>query len=297
MAAGGGSIDGSDIRQLVAAGVTMLQRCAPLVRALAGGRGALLLARSSDHLVAMAACEGHGAVLLDPEWSAERVREAIEISGARVVFTRASHVPMLPAGVALVSLDELPGHVLFSHGSVQRRIDVGSHFGLTIEGEESEGSDEDAVIELTTGANGVTEPRRYTHRSLLAAARAVVLDAGLGEADVVSSLVPLHEAAGLTGGLIAPALAGARILSVERSRVRDAARAIEASGGTVLIADARGIEEMARALVSDDTTWANGPLRTAVAVGPPLDAATAELWQRATGAALLHVAPPQAHSL
>jgi hypothetical protein len=40
-AAGGGSIDGLDATRLVAAGFTLLQRSAPLVRALAGKRAGI----------------------------------------------------------------------------------------------------------------------------------------------------------------------------------------------------------------------------------------------------------------
>ena len=68
LAAGGGRIGAAagdilDAQQLVAAGLTLLQRSAPLVRALSGKRSAILLPTSPQFLTALAASEGRGAVL------------------------------------------------------------------------------------------------------------------------------------------------------------------------------------------------------------------------------------------
>ena len=59
-AAGGGFIDGLPATQLVAAGFTLLQRSARLVRALRGKRAALLLNNGPQFLTALAASDGHG---------------------------------------------------------------------------------------------------------------------------------------------------------------------------------------------------------------------------------------------
>ena len=71
LAAGGGRIgavggDAFEAGQLVAAGLTLLQRSAPLVRALSGKRSAILLPTSPHYLTALAASEGRGAVLVNP---------------------------------------------------------------------------------------------------------------------------------------------------------------------------------------------------------------------------------------
>ncbi|HEU4586773.1 MAG TPA: hypothetical protein VFR95_13550 [Gemmatimonadaceae bacterium] len=211
-AARGGAIDGIDSRQLVAAGVTMLQRCAPLVRELAGARGAVLLENSPAYLVALAACEGHGAVLLDPRGTAEDIARTLDEMRGRVVFTVERYEGSLGDGVARVLLDELPGHVVFVHGDERRRVDVGSHFGLEIEGEEeSGGSDEEAVVARETAGAPF---QSYTHRELLEAARGMVSAAGIEEGNEVSAPVPFHEARGLAYGLLAPLLAGARVVTL-----------------------------------------------------------------------------------
>lgn len=189
----------------------MLQRCAPLVRELGSGRGAVLLPNSAAYLVALAACEGRGAVLLDPRGSAEEIARALEETQARVVFTVESCAGVLGEGVPRVLLDELPGHVAFVHGPQRRRVDVGSHFGLEIEGEEeSDGSDEEAIVAREGAAQFFGS---FTHRELLEAAREVVSAAGFEAEDEVPALVSFHDARGLTSGLIAPLLAGARVVT------------------------------------------------------------------------------------
>jgi acyl-CoA synthetase (AMP-forming)/AMP-acid ligase II len=197
----------------------MLQRCAPLVRELARGRGAVLLDNSAAYLVALAACEGRGALLLDPRCGTKDIARALDESDGRVVFTVERYAAAVREGAAIVLLDELPGHVVFVHGNERRRLDVGSHFGLSIEGdEESEGSDEEAIVARDTAGGAF---RSFTHRELLEAARGVVNAAALGQGDEVPALLPFHEAHGLTAGLIAPLLAGARV--VTRSSSGDAA--------------------------------------------------------------------------
>ena len=94
-------------------------------------------------------------------------------------------------------------------------MDVGSHFGLEIEGEEeSDGSEEEAIVARELAG----EPfRSFTHRELLEVARGVASAAGLAEGDEVLALHPFHEARGLASGLLAPLLAGARVVTRPRS--------------------------------------------------------------------------------
>jgi acyl-CoA synthetase (AMP-forming)/AMP-acid ligase II len=103
LAAGGGRLraSGSDAteyetQQLVASGLTLLQRSAPLVRALSGRRSAILLPTSPAYVMALAASEGRGAVLINP--LASRVEAAYQITDANVgaVFTTTELVGRLP---------------------------------------------------------------------------------------------------------------------------------------------------------------------------------------------------------
>jgi hypothetical protein len=82
IAAGGGRVDGFEAQQLVAAGLVLLQRSAPLVRALSGRRSAILLPTSQAFVTALAASEGPGAVFINP--LASRVEAAYRIADANV---------------------------------------------------------------------------------------------------------------------------------------------------------------------------------------------------------------------
>ncbi|MBW7935238.1 MAG: hypothetical protein H3C62_16850, partial [Gemmatimonadaceae bacterium] len=96
LAAGGGAVDALPAARLVAAGFTLLQRSAPLVRALAGKRGALLLPPSPAVLTALAACDGHGAVLLPAQGDREHLTALFDAAGVGAVFTtraRSAHLP------------------------------------------------------------------------------------------------------------------------------------------------------------------------------------------------------------
>jgi acyl-CoA synthetase (AMP-forming)/AMP-acid ligase II len=218
-AARGGAIDGIEARQLVAAGVTMLQRCAPLVREMGAGSGAVLLPNSAHYLAALAACEGRAAILLDPEGGRDDVAAALAANDGRVVFTLERYGGIVRGEFARVLLDELPGHVAYEHDGRRRRIDVGSHFGLSIEGEEeSEGSEEAAVVAREREGEAF---RSFKHRELLAAARAVASARSFGEGDVVAARLPFHEARGLTEALLAPLLAGARVVTRDESSSGD----------------------------------------------------------------------------
>src|SRR3954466_3523378 len=99
MAAGGGRIGALgatpvyEAQQLVAAGLTLLQRSAPLVRALSGKRSAILLPTSPHFLVALAASEGRGAVLINPLAAPAEIDFQLRDAGVGAVFTTSAFVP------------------------------------------------------------------------------------------------------------------------------------------------------------------------------------------------------------
>jgi|GEM_PF-1517856 len=289
-AAKGGSIDGLDARQLVAAGLTLLQRCAPLVRELAPGRGAVLLPNSPAYLVALAACEGRGALLLAPELAAEDVSRTLEAGKAHAVFTERGSAGSLAENVATVLLDELPGHVAFVHGSERRTVDVGSHFGLAIEGEEeSEGSDEEAVVVRDPSSGGL---RSLTHRELLGAARVVAEAARLAGADEVLALLPFNEARGIAAALLAPLLAGARVTTRSRSGGASDVDVIERGTVSVVASDPARLAAIARALHEAGRRLEAPALRLALSVGEALPAGVRDEWERTAGVELVEVSAP-----
>ena len=102
----GGTIDGFPAAQLVAAGFTLLQRSAPLVRALRRKRSAILLPTSPQFLIALAASDGRGAVLINPLASTAEIAYQCTDSDVGAVFTVSALAPRIPAGLTVVLLDD-----------------------------------------------------------------------------------------------------------------------------------------------------------------------------------------------
>jgi hypothetical protein len=167
LAAGGGQIDGQPARACVAAGHALLQRSAPLVRALSGRRSAILLPPGGAFLTALAASDGRGAVLASPSLHRSKRGEfcalTLEIERIGAVFTSRSMADCVPPQVPVVYLDDSPRTAMVCSDGQERLIDLGSHFGLDLVGDvNAPGSPEEC---LSIGG------RWLSHRDLLAAAR------------------------------------------------------------------------------------------------------------------------------
>ena len=217
LAGGGGRVDDFEAQQLIAAGLTLLQRSAPLVRALAGRRAAILLPTSPAFLVALAASEGRGAVLVNPLAAPAEI--AFQCSDANVgaVFTTSSFAARLPAGLVVVLLDDAPRTARVVSGASSKDVDLGSHHGLALEGErDALGRDEEAAIVYTSAMRGTPLGAVLTHASLLANARSTVEAVDNAPADHVLALLPLSHLFGLTVTCVAPLLVGARVTCMER---------------------------------------------------------------------------------
>jgi acyl-CoA synthetase (AMP-forming)/AMP-acid ligase II len=166
IAAHGGRVDEFEAQQLVAAGLTLLQRSAPLVRALSGKRSAILLPVSPQFFVALAASEGRGVLLIDPSSAPADIAYQLADANVGAVFTSAALAPRVPTHLVRALLDDAPrrARVLTADGA--RDVDLGSHHGLDLEGDpDSPGSDEEAIV--------VYSPDRtsFTHRDLLSGTR------------------------------------------------------------------------------------------------------------------------------
>lgn len=218
LAAGGGSLDGIASSALVSAGFTLLQRCPPLVAALGRARSGILLPPSPQWLVALAASEGRGAVLLDPNLGTDALRGFIAAERVGAVLTLGSLAWRVPAGIPVVTLDEAPRHARFVDPSgAARTIDLGTHFGLHVEGAtDVAGRDEECLVTIESSEPGDRAGRTdrrasHTHAALIAAAEEVarirLLDAG----STVRAAWDWTRPAPLTGTLLAPLIAGAAV--------------------------------------------------------------------------------------
>ncbi|MBM3885673.1 MAG: hypothetical protein FJ361_07515 [Gemmatimonadetes bacterium] len=161
LAAGDGRIDGVPVGALVSAGFTLLQRCAPLVIALGTRRAGILLPPGIATVAALAACDGRGAVWFDVDGrvtgggdggalrgAATVTAERITTLGVAAIFTTTTLADQVAAGTPMVLFDEVPTRAIFVASDGRRiDIDLGSHFGLTIEGSTDEpGREEECLV-------------------------------------------------------------------------------------------------------------------------------------------------------
>ena len=222
LAAGAGRIgaagaDAFDVTQLVAAGLTLLQRSAPLVRALSGKRAAILLPTSPQDLTALAASEGRGAVLVNPLASAVEIEYQCRDANVGAVFTAAPFAARVPSGMPIVLLDDAPRSARVLTVDRTQDVDLGSHHGLSIEGERNvRGRDEEAVIVYTSAMRGIPLGAVLTHANMLANARSTVEAVAQASDDDVLALLPYSHLFALTVTCSAPLLSGARVRTMDR---------------------------------------------------------------------------------
>ena len=232
LAAHHGRVDEFEAQQLVSAGLTLLQRSAPLVRALSGKRAAILLPTSPAFITALAAAEGRGAVLINPLAAPPEI--AYQLADARVgaVFTNTALAASLPADFARVLFDDAPRTARVLIDGTSRDVDLGSHVGMTIEGDVgARGSDDEVAIVYTSAMAGVPLGAILSHRNLLTNARSTIAATGNSSADRVLALLPFSHLFGLTVTGSAPLLAGGEVFTMQRFNpaTRDRAHGAETS--------------------------------------------------------------------
>lgn len=285
IAGGGGRVDAFEAQQLVAAGITFLQRCAPAVRALAGRRSAILLPTSPAFLTALAASDGRGAVLINPLAAPEEIAFQIRNANVGAVFTDSALRPGVPGNVLTILLDDAPRSARVLNQGASSDIDLGSHLGISLQGDtETPGRDEEAVIVYTSAMAGTPLGAILTHRNLLANGRSTVEAAGNLPDDHVLSVLPLSHLFGLVVAFAAPLLAGGRVTTVSRfapGRVLD----LMADGVTEFVAVPAVYHALLVAMERKGRLTASA-LRLCICGGAVLPVALQERWFDATGVEL-----------
>lgn len=294
----GGRVDDLEARQLVAAGLTLLARCAPLVRALAGRRSAILLPTCPAYLVALAASEGRGAALLNPVATAHELSYQLEDADVGAVFTNRALALRLPASMPRVILDDAPRSATFIREGGEHEVDLGSHAGLELSGDpETSGRDEEVVIVHTSAMAGFPLGAILTHRNLLVNARSTIEAGRLTSADHALSVLPSSHLFGLTVTVLAPLLAGGRVTTMDRFNPVRAIELLENGGITMLVGvpavfaglvtalERRG-EGLVAALERRGAGLSGGSLRLCICGGAPLDPRLQERWHQLTGVEL-----------
>ena len=289
IAAGGGRIgvagheDLFEARQLVAAGLTLLQRSAPLVRALSGKRSAILLPTSPHFLVALAASEGRGAVLVNPLAAPREIAFQVEDADVGAVFTTSAFASRLPGGITRVLLDDAPRVARVIAADRTQEVDLGAHHGLALEGErDAPGSDEEAVIVYTSAMDGVPRGAILTHGNLLSNARSTIDALGIDAGTRTLAPLPFSHLFGLTVTMIAPLMAGGDVHTMERFNPGLAADLL--SSGVTHFAGVPSIyQSVLAALARRDATLRGSALRLCIAGGAVVPVALQDRWAEETG--------------
>ena len=287
LAAGGGTVDQFEAAQLVSAGLTLLQRSATLVRALSGRRAALLLPTSPRFLVGLAASEGRGAVFINPLAAPAEIAHQLRDANVGAVFTVAALAERVPAAVVRVLLDDAPRSARVVADGAARDVDLGSHFGLRLEGEaDTEGRDEEAAIVYTSAMQGRPLGAVLTHRSLLANARSTNLAAEMTPLDHALAVLPFSHLFGLTVAASGPLLTGARVTTMARFNPAAAVELLESSGITLLGGVPAVYGAMLSALERRGGRLEAPALRLCICGGAELPIELQERWFDATGVEL-----------
>ena len=227
IAAAGGRTNGFDSSQLVAAGLTLLQRSAPHVRALAGRRSALLLPPGPAWLVGLAASDGRGAVLLEPNSAVSE--EHLRKWNVGAVFTTMALQASLPPGTPYVLLDDAPRHARVVSADRVQELDLGSHFALDLIGDTGgHGSPEECVLFASTGLSA-------SHEQLMDAARRAMRAEQFTPVDRTVTVVSPHALDSMAPGLLAPLLAGGQLRTVAEHTTEALLAAVDEIDATMIV--------------------------------------------------------------
>lgn len=288
IAAANGTLDGVEARRLVASGVALLQRTAPLVRALQGRRTLLVLDRGAPLLVALAASDGHPAMLLDPSGGARATREAPGAATAGAAFTVRALETHVPPGLPLVILDEAPARARWEVAGESRAIDLAMHEGLHLEGEgDVPGADEEVLVPAAGDPDAGSLGTPVTHLRLLAAARATGERLRLAARDRTLALAPCTRLFGLVTGVVAPLLAGGRVTTAHGEDAARTVERLEGEGVSMLVGAPAHFAAILDAVERRRRPLDAPVLQRCLAGGAPLDAALRERWYQQAGVELL----------
>ena len=210
---------------------------------------------------------------------------AFQCANANVgaIFTTSAFVARLPDGLPAVLLDEAPRRARVVADGRTQELDLGSHHGLSLQGERDvPGRDEEAAIVYTSAMRGTPLGAVLTHGNLLANTRSTI-EAFADTADAhVLALLPFAHLFGLIVTASAPLLVGGRVTTMERF---NPAKAAELLGGGVT--QVVGVPAVFHALLTAITRRGvdlrGSALRLCVCGGAALPADLQDRWADVTG--------------
>ncbi|MEO8623444.1 MAG: AMP-binding protein [bacterium] len=268
---------------MIAAGLTLLQRSAPLVRALSGRRSAFLLPTSPAFITALAASEGRGAVLINPLAAPAEI--AFQCSDANVgaIFTTSAFAARVPKDLPMVLLDESPRRARVIADGRTQDVDLGSHHGLSLEGEtNATGRDEEVAVVYTSAMRGTPLGAAVTHRNLLSNARSTIQALEMTASEHALAVLPFAHLFGLTVTATAPLLLGARVTTMERFSPTKAVELI-ANGVTLLTGVPAVYHALLTVITKRGVNLRDSALRLSICGGAMLPRELQDRWADVTG--------------
>ncbi len=283
IAAAGASNPDFEAQQLIAAGLTLLQRSAPLVRALSGRRSAILLSTSPAYLTAMAASDGRGAVLINPLAAPAEIAFQCGDANVGAIFTSSAFASRLPPGLPAAFLDAAPHRATVVIDGRSAEVDLGSHHGLSLEGERDvAGRDEEVAIVYTSAMRGTALGAVLTHRNLLANARSTIDALGITSDEHALAILPFAHLFGLTVTASAPLMVGGRVTTMERFNPLKAVELLE-NGVTLVVGVPAVFHAMLTAITRKRVDLRGSALRLCVCGGAALPIELQDRWADVTG--------------
>ena len=258
------------------------------MRALSGRRSAILLPTSPAFLAALAASEGRGAVLINPLASRAEAASQIADANCGAVFTTTDLAHRVPDHIPRVLLDDAPATARVTANGVTREIDLGSHRGLTIEGEvDAPASREEAAIVYTSALAGTPLGAILTHTNLLSNARATVQAAQMDDGDAHAlAVLPFSHLFGLVVSGIAPLVAGGRVTTMPRFNPARVIELLETRDISQLVAVPSVFASIAALVDRRGTRLAASQLSVCICGGAPLSVELQDRWFDLTGVEL-----------
>lgn len=185
-----------------------------------GDRVAIAMERSSHLAIAILGAIAAGACPcpLEPRLGAEEIRRRAQVAGLRWTLSDAAHSEeMRQCG--------LPAEHSLRHADMAGST-ASWATGLT--------SDAEGFLLFTSGSSGKPKGVLQNHRGMLVNARGIVARTGLGNADRLLHIMPLHHTNGVNNQLIAPLLAGSCVVLASRFRAEQMPDLLERHRPTLL---------------------------------------------------------------
>jgi long-chain acyl-CoA synthetase len=185
-----------------------------------------------------------------------------------------------------VLLDDAPRTARVVTTDRTQDVDLGSHHGLSIEGERDvRGRDEEAVIVYTSAMRGVPLGAVLTHANMLANARSTVEAVAQSADDDVLALLPYSHLFALTVTCSAPLLSGARVRTMDRFNPVRAAELL-ADGVTEVVGVPAVFHAMLAAVERRGLDLRHSALRVCICGGAVLPIELQDRWADVTGVEL-----------